>query len=76
MGADGHDPDARAFKIFGQSSRKPDDRVFGTAATVAYCIEHGAAVLRVHDVGAMVDVVKTVTAIRHGCVGPNEAKEP
>ncbi|MFC1763943.1 dihydropteroate synthase [Planctomycetota bacterium] len=45
---------------------KPEDRVFGTAATVAYCVEHGAAVLRVHDVGAMVDVVRTVTAIRYG----------
>jgi dihydropteroate synthase len=48
---------------------EPRDRVFGTAATVAYCVEHGAAVLRVHDVGAMVDVIKTVTAIRRGKVG-------
>jgi dihydropteroate synthase len=48
---------------------EPQDRVFGTAATVAYCVEHGAAVLRVHDVGAMVDVVKTVTAIRRGWAG-------
>lgn len=45
---------------------EPQDRVFGTAATVAYCVEHGAAVLRVHDVGAMVDVIKTVTAIQRG----------
>ncbi len=45
---------------------EPQDRVFGTAATVAYCVEHGAAVLRVHDVRAMVDVIKTVTAIQRG----------
>lgn len=43
--------------------REPAERVFGTAASVAYCVEHGASIVRVHDVAAMVDVVRTVTAI-------------
>jgi dihydropteroate synthase len=33
-------------------------RRFGTAATVAWAVANGAAVLRVHDVGAMAEVVR------------------
>lgn len=40
-----------------------DDRLFGTAATVALCVAHGAAILRVHDVGAMRDVADMAHAI-------------
>ncbi len=43
-----------------------DQRVFGTAAAVALCAANGAAVLRVHDVGAMARVVRMVRAIQGG----------
>lgn len=40
-----------------------DDRLFGTAATVALCVAHGAAILRVHDVRVMRDVADMAHAI-------------
>jgi dihydropteroate synthase len=40
------------------------DRVFGTAATVALCAATGVSIVRVHDVAAMVDVVKVANALR------------
>ncbi|UCG47380.1 MAG: dihydropteroate synthase [Phycisphaerales bacterium] len=39
------------------------DRIFGTAATVALCAAAGVSVVRVHDVAAMVDVVKVAGAV-------------
>jgi dihydropteroate synthase len=39
------------------------DRVPGTAATIAWSIMHGAAVVRVHDVAAMAQVVRMIQAI-------------
>ncbi len=42
----------------------PAGRVFGTAAAVATCVAAGVAVIRVHDVGAMRDVVRVTQAIR------------
>jgi len=45
------------------TDRPVEDRVWGTAAAVALAVEHGAQILRVHDVGAMRDVVKVATAI-------------
>ncbi len=41
----------------------PDDRVFGTAATVALGIARGAAIVRVHDVGPMVQVARMTDAV-------------
>jgi dihydropteroate synthase len=41
----------------------PADRIFGTAATVALCAAAGVSVVRVHDVGAMLDVVKVTQAV-------------
>ena len=41
-----------------------DERLEGTAATVAWAVSEGASILRVHDVEAMVRVVKMATAIR------------
>lgn len=41
----------------------PADRVFGTAATVALAAGAGVAIVRVHDVAEMVDVVKVVNAM-------------
>jgi dihydropteroate synthase len=40
-----------------------DDRVEGTAGAVAWCAAQGADVVRVHDVRAMVRVVRVVDAI-------------
>jgi dihydropteroate synthase len=41
-----------------------EDRVEGTAATVAWAVAHGAQVVRVHDVGQMSRIVRMVEAIR------------
>jgi dihydropteroate synthase len=41
----------------------PADRVFGTAATVAWGVANGADIVRVHDVAAMVKVVRMIRAI-------------
>jgi dihydropteroate synthase len=45
------------------TGRPVADRVFGTAAAVTAAILGGAAVIRVHDVGEMYDVVKVAEAI-------------
>lgn len=47
-------------QILGQSVR---ERLFGTAAAVAMAVQQGVGILRVHDVDAMRDVIRTVTAI-------------
>ena len=44
----------------------PHDRLFSTAASVAWCVANGAAILRVHDVGPMARVVRVVRAIQAG----------
>jgi dihydropteroate synthase len=51
----------------------PQQRVFGTAAVVALCAAAGVSIVRVHDVAAMVDVVKVVracSALPHSHPGP------
>jgi dihydropteroate synthase len=45
-------------------------RRFGTAAAVAWTVAHGAAVVRVHDVGPMAQVVRMIEAIKHGAADP------
>jgi len=42
---------------------KPAERIFGTAATVAFCALAGVSILRVHDVAEMTDVVKVANAV-------------
>lgn len=44
----------------------PQQRVFGTAATTAWAIANGVAILRVHDVEPMTKVVKMIRAIMTG----------
>jgi len=44
--------------------RQPHDRLWGTAATVAWAVAHGANAVRVHDVAEMADVVRMIEAIR------------
>jgi dihydropteroate synthase len=48
-------------KITGES--EPSHRLFGTAASVAWCVANGAAILRVHDVEPMLKVVRMIRAI-------------
>ena len=52
-------------KITGREN--PAERIFGTAATVALCAAAGVSIVRVHDVGEMVDVVKVANAVRKDC---------
>jgi dihydropteroate synthase len=44
---------------------KTDDRLFGTAATVALSVLNGASIFRVHDVRAMRDVADMTHAVMH-----------
>lgn len=43
---------------------EPSRRLFGTAATVAWAVTNGAAIVRVHDVEPMGQVVKMIRAIQ------------
>jgi dihydropteroate synthase len=51
-------------KIAGET--EPRDRLFATAASVAWCVANGAAVVRVHDVEPMVKVMRVIRAIQAG----------
>jgi dihydropteroate synthase len=46
----------------------PNDRLEGTAATVAVGIQRGARIIRVHDVAPMAKVARMTDAILHGTV--------
>lgn len=46
------------------TGRPVGERVFATAATVAHAVAAGVALVRVHDVAPMVDVVKVAQALR------------
>jgi len=43
-----------------------EERLFGTAATVALAIAGGADIVRVHDVAAMRDVARLADAVVRG----------
>jgi len=49
---------------------EPARRLFGTAATVAWSVANGAAVVRVHDVRPMAQVVRMIRAIQAGAAPP------
>ena len=50
--------------FIGELTGKPaGERLFGTAAAVAAAVLNGAAAVRVHDVGAMRDVVRVAAAL-------------
>src|SRR5947207_16020578 len=44
----------------------PHERLFATAASVAWCVANQAAIVRVHDVEPMVKVVRVIDAIQGG----------
>lgn len=48
--------------------RQVDERLFGTAATVAAAILNGASIVRVHDVAQMRDVALMAQAVRDGYI--------
>lgn len=56
-------PSRKSFigRIIGEV--RPERRVFGTAASVAWCVANGATVMRVHDVGPVSQVVRMIQAI-------------
>jgi dihydropteroate synthase len=49
--------------------READERLWGTAATVAWAVAQGAHVVRVHDVAEMADVVRMVEAVKRAGQG-------
>ena len=55
-------PSRKAF-IGKVTGRETKDRMFGTAACVAACVRAGVQILRVHEVGAMRDVILMTEAI-------------
>jgi dihydropteroate synthase len=56
-------PSRKSFIGTITGEKEPAKRVFGTAAAVAWCAANGAAVVRVHDVGPMAQVVRMIRAI-------------
>jgi dihydropteroate synthase len=52
-------------KFIGTITGEPEasNRVFGTAASVAWCVAQGASIVRVHDVKPMRQVVQMIDAI-------------
>lgn len=46
-----------------QQGREANERLWGTAATVAWAVAQGARVVRVHDVAEMTDVIRMVEAV-------------
>ena len=51
--------------------RPVQDRIWGTAAAVALAVDRGAAILRVHDVAEMLDVVKVAWALKAAAISSN-----
>lgn len=55
--------------FIGKITGEADDRLMGTAATIAWAVAKGASVLRIHDVESMRHVVRMTRAI---CTGEPE----
>lgn len=51
-------PSRKSFLVHAIGERPPSERVWGTAAAVTASVLAGAQIVRVHDVRAMVDVVR------------------
>ncbi|HKJ70182.1 MAG TPA: dihydropteroate synthase, partial [Gammaproteobacteria bacterium] len=49
--------------------RPVGERIHGDAAVVAWAVSHGAAIIRVHDVGPMRDVARMTEALMRGGAG-------
>ena len=57
-------PSRKSFLQAALGARAPEARTWGTAAAVAAGVLYGAHLVRVHDVAAMVDVVRVADKIR------------
>ena len=68
-------PSRKSFLGAGIGERPPADREWGTAAAVAAAVMGGAHIVRVHAVKAMVDVVRTIDAMREAGTRSTEAPE-
>jgi dihydropteroate synthase len=58
-------PSRKSYLKLALGERPASDREWGTAAAVAASVLGGAHIVRVHDVKAMVDVVRVADRIRH-----------
>lgn len=56
-------PSRKGFLQSAVGARTPTERVWATAAACTALVAHGADVLRVHDVAAMVDVARVADAV-------------
>jgi dihydropteroate synthase len=62
--------------FIGTVTGETGERIFGTAATIAWAAANGAGIVRVHDVGAMAKVVAMIRAIRNSkSDGPSQKAE-
>jgi dihydropteroate synthase len=57
-------PSRKSFLVDGQAPLPPVDRDWGTAAAVTVSVMGGAHIVRVHNVAAMVQVVRAADALR------------
>jgi dihydropteroate synthase len=57
-------PSRKSFLKAALGERLPSEREWGTAAAVAASVLLGAHIVRVHDVPAMVDVIRVADATR------------
>ena len=62
-------PSRKSFLKDALGDRLPADRVWGTAAAVSASVLLGAHIVRVHDVRAMVDVIRVADRIRAAGAG-------
>ena len=58
-------PSRKSFLVNGQAPLPPAERDWGTAAAVTVGVMRGAHIVRVHNVAAMVQVVRAADALRH-----------
>ena len=57
-------PSRKSFLLDGRASVPPSARDWGTAAAVTVAVMGGAHIVRVHNVAAMVQVVRVADALR------------
>jgi dihydropteroate synthase len=57
-------PSRKSFLVNGQAAMAPAERDWGTAAAVTVAVMGGAHIVRVHNVAAMVQVVRVADALR------------
>lgn len=61
--------------LIGQLTGRPaDQRLAGSVALAALAVEHGASILRAHDVAATVDAVKIAAAVRKARTAGEETR--